>query len=331
MTSAYIVEDLVFSYGSAPVLEVDRLEILQGEIVALVGPNGTGKTTLLHVLSFVAPPETGRISFYGDRLSRDNALSLRRRVGLLLQNPYLFHTSVLANIMWGLKIRGIKGDRARRAAREALDRVGVSHLEGRNARMLSGGEAQRVALARAIVLEPEVLLLDEPTNHLDRESVRRIEDVVLELNAKQGKTIVLATHNLAEAQAMVHRVIHIFRGQVVTASPENLFKGRLVEQGSLFDTGRIQVRLPIPAAVGAHIAVEPSSIVVSESGPDSPGPNTFSGRVVALSIENGLVSLRVDAGERFHVTIDSESADSMDLRLGRLVWLTLEESGITVF
>lgn len=216
MTPAYIVEGLRFSYEERQVLCVDRLEIGKGEIVALVGPNGSGKTTLLQILAFVETPQSGRIRLFGETVSRENLITFRRRVGFLLQNPYLFHTSVLANVLSGLKIRGVSGRSARARASAALDKVGLAGFEHRYALALSGGESQRVALARALVLDPEVLLLDEPANHMDVESVKRTEEIVLELNRTQGKTVVLTTHNLDQVQSFTTRVLRLSEG---TLSP----------------------------------------------------------------------------------------------------------------
>jgi len=217
MTPAYIVEDLRFSYAERQVLCVDRFEIGKGEIVALVGPNGSGKTTLLQILAFVETPQRGRILLFGETAKRENLIPFRRRVGFLLQNPYLFHTSVLANVLSGLKIRGVSGRFARTKASAALEKVGLGGFEHRYALALSGGESQRVALARALVLDPEVLLLDEPANHMDVESVKRTEEIVLELNRSEGKTIILTTHNLEQVQSFTTRILRLSEGRLSPA------------------------------------------------------------------------------------------------------------------
>jgi tungstate transport system ATP-binding protein len=221
MTPAYSLKNLTFSYQNRPVLEIGRLEIPAGEIVALVGPNGSGKTTLLHNLAFLEEPQQGVISFFGEPFRKENSLSFRRRVGLLLQNPYLFHTSVLSNVLWGLQVRGVPRRIGKKAARIALEMVGLVGFENRYARSLSGGEAQRVALARALVLEPEVLLLDEPANHMDRESVQRTGETVLELNAKRGTTIILTSHDLVQVEALTKRVICLSEGNIVPFTPNS--------------------------------------------------------------------------------------------------------------
>lgn len=329
MTPAYSVQDLVFSYGETPVLKVDRLEIPKGEIVALVGPNGSGKTTLLHLLAFVEA--AGNISFFGERVTKENVLGFRRRVGLLLQNPYLFSTSVLGNILWGLKIRGIVGDEAGRRASDALGKVGLVDFENRPARSLSGGETQRVALARALALDPDVLLLDEPANHMDRESVQRTRDMVVEQNSKEGKTIILTTHNLSLVESFAHRFLYLFLGKVVTASPDNLFRGALKEGGSRFDTDRISLSLDIPVSAGSQVAIDPYRIDILEARGHAQRPNTFEGGVVGLWLENGKLVVEVDAGERFRVVLEAESPLSTSLRLGQRLSLSVKQDAITIF
>jgi len=209
MGAAYELIDVMFGYGVEPVISIDHLRIEEGEFVALVGPNGAGKTTLLNLLAFIANPRAGKVRFFGESVSRKNVVALRRRVGFLIQSPYLFNTTVEANIMWGLRLRGIPGREARTRAREALERLGLSGFEKRHAGKLSGGESQRVALARALALDPRVILLDEPTNNMDEESAKLMEGVVLELNRNRGKTVILSTHNLSSWSMAPGRVIHL--------------------------------------------------------------------------------------------------------------------------
>jgi tungstate transport system ATP-binding protein len=216
MPLAYELSHVIFSYDGSPALAVDRLDIHAGELVALVGPNGSGKTTLLHLLAFVLPPQAGRITFFGQTITPDRLIGFRRRTGLLLQHPYLFSMSVLGNVMWGLRIRGVSRSRSRELAFQALDWVGLSGFAKRDARGLSGGETQRVALARALVLDPEVLLLDEPANHMDRRAVEQVENIVQKLNAEGGKTVLFSSHaSLSRSGLVPHRVLEMERGRLV--------------------------------------------------------------------------------------------------------------------
>lgn len=330
MTSAYRIEHLEFFYASRPVIAVDSFDVPAGEALALVGPNGSGKTTLLHLLAFVESAQQGKITFFGEPVTRDNLTACRRRVGLLLQNPYLFHSSVLANITWGLSLRGIRGDKALRAAREALDLVGLSGFEHRYARSLSGGEAQRVALARALVLEPEVLLLDEPWNHMDRESIRRTEAALWELNRHQGRTLILTTHQLQGAQSLADRILHLHQGKLIPVAPDNLFRGTLGNHGVSFHTGSIEVVLPEPAREATFVAVDPTKLLLSaEELPEQ--QNTFPGKIVALAQEHNRIRVTVQAGESFQVLLNNDQDLPLNPQLGQSVTVIVPDEAIVVF
>ncbi len=210
MKLAYDIESLSFGYNGNTVLEIDRLQAASGEILGLEGPNGSGKTTLLHVMAFILRPNSGSIKFFGQDTTNLEKTALRRRVGLLLQHPYMFGGSVIHNITWGLKIRGIpRKDRIPKAT-QALSWVGLEGFEKRDARSLSGGETQRVALARSLVLDPDVLLLDEHSNHMDKESVQKVEQVVMDRNRSKGNTVIFAGHFHDRKTGLEpHRVINI--------------------------------------------------------------------------------------------------------------------------
>lgn len=331
MTLAYDLRDISYAYGGSPVLQIPKLQINQGEIVVLVGPNGSGKTTLLHVLAFLEIPQTGEIGFFGERFHKGNMLALRRKVGLLLQNPYLFHETVLSNMIWGLRLRGIPTQNARVAALEALEMVGLADFEHRYAKSLSGGESQRVALARALALNPAVLLLDEPSNHMDRQSAERTEELVLRMNREHGKTVVLATHALDTAQALAHRVIHLRDGKVVPAVADNLYMGNLCEGGMVFDTGQIRVQLRDRARKANFITIDPARIEIQLGFQQSGAMNVFPGTVVALSADNGKVRVEVKAGEHFKVLTPSDNETVGKLNLGAQVSILLKPDAIAVF
>jgi len=328
--SAYELNNVVFSYGGPPILIIGHLQISAGEVVALVGPNGAGKTTLLHLLAFLMTPQTGDIFFFGSKTAQGSLFDIRRRVGLLLQNPYLFNMSVLGNLLWGLRIRGISKSEAQALSLNALDRVGLAGFEHRHVKTLSGGESQRVALARAIVLNPDVLLLDEPATHMDRESIERTEEIVLEMNRDQAKTVVITTHNPAQVQHITHEFLHIFQGSCCSAAPDNIFRGTISGDGTVFDTGNIRVNLPASGVRGSRLSIDPSRItLLSEMSKLEPA-NSFQGAIVALSEENGSVRVQVQAGERFHVLMKGDSPEARDLRLGKTVWLTFGDDAVEI-
>jgi tungstate transport system ATP-binding protein len=330
MIPAYHLTNLSFSYGDKPVLEVTDMKIPAGEIVAVTGPNGSGKTTLLHLLAFIFRPRTGEVRFFGEKGGEENLLSHRRRVGLLLQQPYLFKTTVIENVVWGLRARGVPSGPARERARAALEQVGLSGFETRRARALSGGETQAVALARALVLDPEVLLLDEPSNHLDSARVRRTEEIFLEANRRYGKTVIFTTHDPLQGAALSDRVLSIFRGKPVQSASENLFKGRVLADGTRFDTGGILIPLSSSAGAGSHVAIDPNRITLCREDLDARGPNSLTGRVVGLHEESGKIRVEVAAGERIQVLVAGGAWNDRPLELGQRVRLDIEEDAVTV-
>ncbi len=192
----YRLQSIRKCYGSNVALDIEELTIAEGRLYTLTGANGGGKSTLLSILAFLAPPTSGEIFYAGKRVDRDHGSveEYRRKVTLLHQSPYLFGGSVDDNVAFGLKVRGIRGEEQRRRIDEALDVVGLRGFRDRKARELSGGEAQRVAMARALALKPEVLLLDEPLANIDRETTGLLETVIASLPAL-GTTVVMTTHD----------------------------------------------------------------------------------------------------------------------------------------
>jgi tungstate transport system ATP-binding protein len=219
----YTLRGLAQEYAGRRVLEVDSLEILPGEIFALVGPSGAGKSTLLRLLNFLETPARGSITFQGAAFGagQEMPLALRRRVTTVFQRPILLDASVWENVTYGLRLRGERDSHP--ATQAALQEVGLAELARQRARTLSGGEAQRVALARALVLRPDVLLLDEPTANLDPYNVGLIETIARRLNREQGVTLVLVTHNIFQAHRLAHRVAFLLEGRIVEAAPVQAF------------------------------------------------------------------------------------------------------------
>jgi len=216
--TCYTLNNVTKVYNGRCVLDIGRLEIYRGEILAVVGPSGSGKSTLLRLLNFLEPPTGGTISFGGEifTATRDVSLQTRRRVTTVAQRPILLDRSVLANVTFGLRLRGQRDSTSQVQA--VLAQMGLTGLSRQPARTLSGGEAQRVALARAIVIEPDVLLLDEPTANLDPYNVSVIEDTVRALNRERGTTVVLVTHNVFQAKRLASRIVLLLDGRIIEVS-----------------------------------------------------------------------------------------------------------------
>jgi tungstate transport system ATP-binding protein len=215
------LKDVALRFGPVAALQGINLRIAAGERVALIGANGSGKSSLLRVLHGLLRPSNGSVL-------RDGAM----RQAMVFQRPYALRASALANVALGPWLRGARWGPAKEQALGALGRVGLAPVALRNARTLSGGQLQRMALARAWVLEPQVLLLDEPTASLDPHAKREVEGLMADF-ADGGTTLVFASHNLGQVKRLATRVVYMEQGLVLADLPVQAFFN-----GPLGDTSR---------------------------------------------------------------------------------------------
>jgi thiamine transport system ATP-binding protein len=205
---ALVVDAVSVSYGDRLVLDRVGLAVGPGEVVALLGPSGSGKSTLLQVVAGLLAPDAGRVSWAGRDLT--NVAAHQRGFGLVFQDALLFpHLDVAGNVGYGLKVSGAPRARVSARVAELLALVELDGYATRAVATLSGGEAQRVALARALAPAPRLLLLDEPFGALDRELRDRLAVDVRALLHWLGTPAVHVTHDLAEAELVGDRVLHL--------------------------------------------------------------------------------------------------------------------------
>jgi NitT/TauT family transport system ATP-binding protein len=191
--------------GSAPTVALDglSLDVGAGEIVALIGPNGCGKSTFLRVVAGLLAPERGAVTVDGDAITAPDP-----RIGLVFQEPRLLPwRSVADNVTWPLELAGWPSDRRATRLAELLQLVDLEEAAGLRPVQLSGGMRQRAAIARALAFAPEVLLLDEPFSALDALTRERFNLELLGLHERQAITVVIVTHSIPEAILMADRVI----------------------------------------------------------------------------------------------------------------------------
>jgi putative ABC transport system ATP-binding protein len=199
------------------------LDIAQGEFVAIMGPSGSGKSTAMNTLGCLDVPTTGVYEFQGvqvQSLSRDERARLRRRyLGFVFQGfNLLARTSAQENVELPLIYRGEPAAKRHAAAARALEQVGLKGWEHHTPGELSGGQQQRVAIARAIVTEPRVLLADEPTGNLDTHRSQEIMELLWHLNAEQGITVLMVTHE-PDMAAYAKRIVRFVDGVIASDEP----------------------------------------------------------------------------------------------------------------
>lgn len=233
MSELLEIKHLTKRFGDSSVLEDINITVKKGEVVVILGPSGCGKSTLLRCINALEDIQGGEILIDGEDISRSADMS---KVGMVFQSYDLFpHLNVIDNITLApRKVQKRPKAEAEEEARELLKRVGLSDKEKSLPRELSGGQKQRAAIVRALIMHPELLLFDEVTAALDPEMVREVLEVILDL-AKQGRTMMIVTHEMQFAKAIADRVIMIDGGAIVEeAPPERFFTDPTTERAKKF-------------------------------------------------------------------------------------------------
>ncbi|SFQ73865.1 amino acid ABC transporter ATP-binding protein [Streptococcus equinus] len=225
------ITNLTKAFSGQKVLDGLNVDIQKGEVLALVGASGAGKSTFLRSLNYLEKADYGSISIDDFKvdfqtISKEDVLALRRKLAMVFQQFNLFERrTALENVKEGLKVvKKISDAEATKIAKEELAKVGLSDRENHYPKQLSGGQKQRVALARALAMKPDVLLLDEPTSALDPELVGEVEKSIADA-AKAGQTMILVSHDMNFVYQVADKVLFLDKGQILEAgSPEEVFK-----------------------------------------------------------------------------------------------------------
>ena len=205
------------TYNGNPILRDCSFAFAAGRTYVLQGPNGAGKSTLFRILALLEKPASGQVTYRenGQILVAD--LSLRHRITLVLPGTGIFNTTVFHNVAYGLKIRGFSRQAIAAPVTRVLEAVGLAHKKFHRARELSSGETKRLGIARAMAIEPEVLFLDEPTANIDPANTEIIEDLILKLGQEGKTTILLITHDPAQAERLGDQLLFMKAGQLLAA------------------------------------------------------------------------------------------------------------------
>ncbi|MEM2954051.1 MAG: ABC transporter ATP-binding protein [Candidatus Bathyarchaeia archaeon] len=346
------VQNLFKEYSGRQVLKDITFNVQNGELFVLVGPNGAGKTTLLRILDLLEEPTAGKVLFDGklvDYSAKERA-ALRRKIGMVFQQTVHFNMSVFDNVAYPLKVRGERN--IEQKVKAALKLVQLKGFEHKNALSLSGGEAQRVAIAQALVTEPEILLLDEPTANLDPRNVSIVEEVIFNVNRERKTTIIMATHNMFQAENLADRLAFLNNGKIELlgtfqdifgkqlqpvksfARLENVFHGvsKITAEGtSIVDTGNgLQIEAAFKKAGNVTLHIPPEDIILSTHPLISSARNTFEGKITQISDMGHVVKLKVNVGtsKNFTVQITKRSFNEMQLNINSQVYIAFKASSV---
>lgn len=295
-----VVEKLSHVYGKGTpfatvALESIDLTVADGEFVGLIGPTGSGKSTLIQHLNGLLKPTAGRVLVDGTDLNEAGAgRAARRKVGLVFQFPeyQLFEESVFADVAFGPKNLGLSEGEVKERVEEALVAVGLNPGEvgERSPFALSGGQMRRVALAGVLAMRPSVLILDEPTSGLDPRGREEILGYVAGLHRKKGLTVVLVSHNMEDVARLVSRVVVLCRGCVIMDGPTRDVYQRGAELKAIgLDvppvTGVLQelARRGVPVAPRALTVEEAAAEVLRAMGGSAAGARAADGGTAAVS------------------------------------------------
>ena len=348
--------DLLVRRGGVTVLDIPALDVLSGQILALIGPNCAGKSTLLLTMAGLLKPARGQLLFSGERIG-NGGFDYRRHIAMVFQEPLLFDTTVFDNVASGLKIRGMGRAEIGRTVPDYLERFGIGHLSRRSARKLSGGEAQRTSLARAFVTRPAIVFLDEPFSSLDPPTREALIGDLEKVLCETRTTAVISTHDQNEALRLADRMAVMNGGRIAQIGPvaevinhpadgfvasfvgvETVLPGRVSRVSDGVFTASIEGGREIEAVgsvrLGASVlcCIRPENITIAMKSDHSrtSARNVFAGTIRKITPLGLFHRVQVDCGFDLAAYVTGQSLDELSLEEGKEVAASFKATAVHV-
>ena len=341
-------ENVVKRFGNITAVERVNLTIESGEFLGIMGSSGCGKTTILRMLAGLETPTEGEIRLNGKRINE--LKPSERETPLVWQTLALFpFLSVLQNVEFGLKTRGVAAPERKRRAIHWLERMEIAELADRRIDQLSGGQRQRVALARALVTEPPVLLLDEPLSALDANLVIRMQGVLTRLQKDLGITFIYVTHSQSEAFAMTDRIVIMSKGRIeqiasaqeIFRHPANRFVAEFIGGNNILSGTITSVNhscIQVATNLGEVLASKPKNRAVeieesvdlvisadniSLNATSTNQVNEFPCKLISEEFVGSIIGLLVETKDGTEIQIQKQQHELLQLRpqSGKTMWL----------
>lgn len=352
------VRNLNVYRGGSKVLEIPSFDLLRNETVALIGPNGTGKSSFLLALAGLLPLKTGEIFFRQKAVVPGfQSTEYRRKLAMVFQEPLLFDSTVADNVAVGLRLRRLGSSEINERVKSCLERFRIAHLADRSARKLSGGEAQRTSLARAFATNPEIILLDEPFVALDPPARQALSDDLERVLRESGTAAILTTHDQVDALRLADRMVVMQQGSIVQSGTplainnqpvnefvatfvgmENIFSGVVKNaHNGLFSVSVFDKTMEIMGDGAPNesvvICIRPEHVVISLTNPESTTSvrNVFAGTVSKV-VQLGLFTkVYLDCGFSLVASITNQSLDTLELQPGRPMFASFKATAVHLF
>jgi putative spermidine/putrescine transport system ATP-binding protein len=347
------LEDITKKFGSFTAVNGFNLTVDEGELVALLGASGCGKTTTLRMIAGFTTPSSGSIVIEGKTVT--NLPPYKRNIGIVFQNYALFpHLTTFDNVAFGLKLKKMPVEEIKKRVARALDLVKLSGLEERLPRELSGGQQQRVALARALVMEPMVLLLDEPLSNLDAKLRAEMQVEIKRIQKEIGITTILVTHDQEEAMSLADRIVVMKDGTIqqigtpreVFETPGNSFVADFMGFSNFLegkvekvDAGQVLAEVKgekikavysgaerLEAGDEVILAIRPEAIRIN---PTDESYNTWEGKIMGLNYKGSVTRLMIQ--DFLGITLELDVYGSQQVNGGDTLKVYLPPDKITVF